>query len=56
VYAATALVLGVWYLVDSIRFAWRPETSSARRLLKTSLVYLPVVLVVLTADHLWRLN
>ncbi|AMV21956.1 heme o synthase [Planctomyces sp. SH-PL14] len=56
VYAATALALGVWYLVDSIRFAWRPETSSARRLLKTSLVYLPVVLVVLTADHLWRLN
>ncbi len=42
--------------VDSIRFAWRPETASARRLLKTSLVYLPVVLVVLTADHLWRLN
>ena len=55
-YATTALLLGAWYFVDSVRFARAPETGSARRLLKTSLVYLPVVLIVLTADHLWRLS
>ncbi len=55
-YAITALTLGLWYLVDSFRFARDPHVASARRLLKTSLVYLPSVLVVLTVDHLWRLH
>lgn len=56
VYAIAALSLGLWYLVDTIRFARDPQVGSARRLLKTSLVYLPAVLVVLTVDHLWRLH
>jgi len=56
VYAVTALALGAWYFLDTVRFAQDPRTASARRLLKTSLVYLPTVLIVLTADHLWRLS
>ena len=56
VYATAALLLGLWYLVDTIRFARDPQVGTARRLLKTSLIYLPAVLLVLTADHLWRLN
>jgi protoheme IX farnesyltransferase len=56
VYAMTALILGLWYFIDTVRFARNPQVPSARRLLKTSLVYLPTVLLVLTADHLWRLN
>ena len=52
VYASVAVVLGIAYLVASIRFAWDETRTSARRVLLTSLVYLPLLLVVLTWDHL----
>ncbi|MBC8115092.1 MAG: protoheme IX farnesyltransferase [Candidatus Saccharimonas sp.] len=51
-YSATALVLGIVYLIASIQFAYDETRESARRVLWTSLVYLPLVLVVLTWDHL----
>lgn len=51
-YSATALGLGVVYLVASIQFACDENRESARRVLWTSLVYLPLVLLVLTWDHL----
>lgn len=56
VYATVAVVLGVAYLVASIRFAWDETRTSARRVLLTSLVYLPLLLAVLTWDHLRLLD
>jgi len=51
-YSVTALVLGIVYLIASIQFACDETRESARRVLWTSLVYLPLVLIVLTWDHL----
>ncbi len=53
-YFWTALVLGLAYLAASLKFARQTDRGTARRLLLTSLVYLPLLLGVLTADH-WRL-
>ena len=50
-YSATALVLGIVYLVASIQFACDETRESARRVLWVSLLYLPLMLVVLTWDH-----
>jgi protoheme IX farnesyltransferase len=47
-YAVVALVLGLGQLALAIQFcAWR-SSSSARRLLRASLIYLPAVLLLLT--------
>lgn len=51
-YSASALVLGIVYLIASIQFACDETRESARRVLWISLVYLPLVLLVLTWDHL----
>lgn len=56
VYATVAVILGLAYLDSSIRFAWQESRASARRVLWTSLVYLPVLLLVLTWDHLRLLD
>lgn len=53
-YFWAAVLLGLAYLAAAIHFARREDRSSARRLLLTSLVYLPVLLGCLTIDH-WRL-
>lgn len=53
-YFWSALVLGLGYLLASAAFAWEESRGTARRLLWTSLIYLPAVLVSLTLDH-WRL-
>ena len=55
-YSATALVLGIVYLVASIQFACDETRESARRVLWISLAYLPLVLLVLTWDHLRLLS
>ncbi len=47
VYCGSALALGAAYLAASVRFGWRRDEASARLLLATSLVYLPVLLVLL---------
>jgi protoheme IX farnesyltransferase len=52
VYATVAVILGIAYLVASIGFAWEETRASARRVLLTSLVYLPLLLAVMTWDHL----
>ena len=47
VYFAGALFLGLWYLFAAARF-WREASDrQARRLLRTSFVYLPVILLLL---------
>jgi protoheme IX farnesyltransferase len=51
-YAIVAVLLGVTYLIASVGFAWEETRMSARRVLWTSLIYLPVLLIVLTWDHL----
>lgn len=53
-YFFSALVLGLGYLLASAAFAWEESRGTARRVLWTSLIYLPAVLVSLTVDH-WRL-
>lgn len=52
VYVSVAVILGMAYLAASVWFAWDETRTSARRLLLTSLVYLPLLLLVLTWDHL----
>lgn len=56
VYSVVAMVLGAAYLAASVGFAWEESRTSARRVLWTSLVYLPVLLMVLTWDHLRLLD
>ena len=50
-YALTAIILGCWYLLASVRFASEPNVLTARRLLWTSLAHLPMLLAALTIDH-----
>jgi protoheme IX farnesyltransferase len=49
-YCLGALVLSLAYVAASARFAWRPSAHSARFLLYTSLVYLPLVLSLVLLD------
>lgn len=50
-YLFAALVLGAGYLFASVRFMLNETPQTARSLIFTSLVYLPVLLLVLTWDH-----
>ena len=50
-YTLVAVGLGIAYLVASLLFAWQETRQSARRLLWTSLIYLPVLLLTLVWDH-----
>jgi protoheme IX farnesyltransferase len=43
-YAVSAALLGAAYLAFSLQFSRRPDDTTARRLLRASLVYLPVLL------------
>lgn len=51
VYQLVALGLGVAYVAAAARFAWNETQRTARGLLWTSLIYLPVLLVTLVWDH-----
>ena len=53
-YFFTALIAGLVYLGMTVAFMVFESRSTARRLIWTSLVYLPVVLGILAFDH-WRL-
>ena len=55
-YALTALILGCWYLMATIRFASEPTRYTAKRLLWTSLAHLPMLLAALTIDHVRMLR
>ncbi len=55
-YLLTAALLGIGYLVASVRFALRESVASARGLLYTSLLYLPLLLLALTWNHLQLLQ
>ncbi len=49
-YGLLAIGLGLAYLVAALRFWSQADSPSARRLFRTSLVYLPVLLLVLSFD------
>lgn len=51
VYGVAALLLGGAYLVAAIRFFVQADIRSARRLFRTSLLYLPVLLLFLSLDR-----
>ena len=51
-YTAVAMLLGSVYLIASVLFALNETRTTARRVLWTSLIYLPVLLLTLTWDHL----
>jgi protoheme IX farnesyltransferase len=61
-YAIAATMLGVWYLVATVRFAGimrRPEDDAGRvvgrKLLMVSVIYLPLLMAALMADAKGRL-
>ena len=51
-YSVVAVILGTVYLTASILFALEETRTTARRVLWTSLIYLPILLMTLTWDHL----
>ena len=51
-YNTVAMLLGSAYLMASVFFAINETRTSARRVLWTSLIYLPLLLLTLTWDHL----
>ena len=50
IYLVGASVLGLWFLIESIRMARAKTTETARRLLLVSVLYLPLVFVLLVVD------
>jgi heme o synthase len=52
-YFVGAFVSGLVFVAAAIAFARAPQVASARRLLLTSVFYLPVVLAAMVFDH-WR--
>ncbi|MDX2039023.1 MAG: heme o synthase [Isosphaeraceae bacterium] len=52
IYFAGALVLGLIYLAETIRFRLDPTDASARRLLRASIIYLPCILLLLLLNPL----
>ena len=55
IYLAGALLLGAYMLLYSFRFVAKPTDHNARRLLYSSLIYLPGLLLVVIADVLLRM-
>jgi protoheme IX farnesyltransferase len=52
VYLAAAILLGGFYLWCAFRFAKRLDVPSARKLFFASIIYLPLLLIVLVADKI----
>ena len=55
-YSFAALVLGIGYAFFALRFAIDECDATARKLLLSSLIYLPVLLLILCWDHLQLLS
>jgi protoheme IX farnesyltransferase len=50
-YFAGALILGLYVMIAGFQFVARPTVRDARRLLMSTIIYLPVLLVVILADQ-----
>ncbi|MEL6907550.1 MAG: heme o synthase [Planctomycetota bacterium] len=53
-YVIGALLLGVFYIVPSIRFAREENLANARKLLLVSIIYLPALMALLFIDPVMR--
>ncbi|HET9298237.1 MAG TPA: protoheme IX farnesyltransferase, partial [Candidatus Binatia bacterium] len=51
IYFVVAFVLGVGFLVSGLRLAMESTLIGARRLLYASLIYLPVLLLMMALDR-----
>ena len=51
VYATTAVVGGVYFLVPAVRFLTTRANADARRLLKASVMYIPILVVSIVLDR-----
>ena len=51
IYAVGAILLGLGYTFLAGAFAWRPSMASARSLFLGSILYLPILLILLVADR-----
>jgi len=51
IYLAGAMVLGAWFLYASVAAARQPTPEQSRRLLKVSVIYLPLLLGLMTLDR-----
>jgi protoheme IX farnesyltransferase len=53
-YMTTAVVLGSLFFTSGVAFARDRSMAEARRVLRTSLVYLPLLLLLLVLDRQWQ--
>ena len=51
-YLLGALLLGGWFLCCAILFARRRDVASARRLFYASIIYLPLLLLLMVMDKI----
>ena len=51
IYAGGAILLGLGYTFLAGAFAWKPSMASARSLFLGSILYLPILLILLVADR-----
>lgn len=52
VVAITSVAIGLWYLANSIQFFRHIDEPHARRLLRVSLLYLPILMIALVVAHM----
>lgn len=52
VFVAGAVILGIWHLVESIRVARSKTNEGARRLLLVTVLYLPILFILMVLDKL----
>ena len=52
IYLVGAVVLGVWFLVCAVRFSRRLDIPSAKKLFYCSIIYLPLLLILLVVDKM----
>ena len=46
IYLAGAIVLGLWFIYESVKFAFTKTNLQARKLLRVSVIYLPLLLLL----------
>ncbi len=51
IYLIGALIVGCWMLLETIRFAMRRNNVTARRLLKASVMHIPIYVLLIVVDH-----
>lgn len=52
IYLVGAILLGFWFLYESIKMAREKSDSQARKLLRVSVIYLPLIYLILVLNHL----